>query len=154
MIAASTDAGCTTAPPKNWSKKSTADLISPISDSPKYTPPTSHARRGKRSQNQPGQACFSLYSTTHENENEIAHAHDDLIHRARSRQREDIRRIRRKLHLTQVEAARLTGGGRNAFSRYERGEASPMPAMMNLLRLLDNHPELLLELNHGHHQNA
>jgi HTH-type transcriptional regulator/antitoxin MqsA len=89
-----------------------------------------------------------------ESSKRYAVAHDDLIHRARSKQREDIRRIRRKLRLTQAEAARLTGGGRNAFSRYERGEASPMPAVMNLLRLLDNHPELLLELNHGHHQNA
>lgn len=89
-----------------------------------------------------------------ESGNRYAMAHNDLIHRARSKQREDIRRIRRKLRLTQAEAARLTGGGRNAFSRYERGEASPMPAVMNLLRLLDNHPELLLELNHGHHQNA
>ncbi|MBU2772664.1 type II toxin-antitoxin system MqsA family antitoxin [Acidithiobacillus ferrooxidans] len=89
-----------------------------------------------------------------ESSKRYAMAHNDLIHRARSKQREDIRRIRRKLRLTQVEAARLTGGGRNAFSRYERGEASPMPAVMNLLRLLDNHPELLLELNHGHHQNA
>ncbi|MHB1704796.1 MAG: type II toxin-antitoxin system MqsA family antitoxin [Acidithiobacillus sp.] len=87
-----------------------------------------------------------------ESSNRYAVAHDDLIHRARSKQREDIRRIRRKLRLTQAEAARLTGGGRNAFSRYERGEASPMPAVMNLLRLLDNHPELLRELNHGHNQ--
>ena len=77
-------------------------------------------------------------------------AHDDLIHMVRSRQREDIRRIRRKLRLTQAEAAKITGGGRNAFSRYERGDASPMPAVMNLLRLLDNHPELLQELKPGH----
>lgn len=78
-----------------------------------------------------------------------AMAHDDLIHRSRIKQREDIRRIRRKLRLTQTEAAKITGGGRNAFSRYERGEASPVPAVMNLLRLLDNHPELLQELNHS-----
>jgi len=43
-------------------------------------------------------------------------------------------------------AAKLTGGGHNAFSRYERGEATPLPAVMNLLRLLDRHPELLKEL--------
>ncbi|MBN6740615.1 type II toxin-antitoxin system MqsA family antitoxin [Acidithiobacillus sp. MC6.1] len=78
-------------------------------------------------------------------------AHDALIQRARSVQREDIRRIRRKLRLTQAEAARLTGGGKNAFSRYERGEAEPVAAVMNLLRLLDNHPDLLRELNHGPH---
>lgn len=55
-------------------------------------------------------------------------------------------RIRRKLKLTQQAAARLTGGGKNAFSRYERGEAKPMPAVVNLFRLLDRHPELLKEL--------
>lgn len=81
-----------------------------------------------------------------ESSNQYAVAHDDLIHRARAKQRKDIRRIRRKLRLTQADAAKITGGGRNAFSRYERGEASPMPAVMNLLRLLDNHPELLREL--------
>ena len=43
-------------------------------------------------------------------------------------------------------AAKLTGGGHNAFSRYERGEATPLPAVMNLLRFLDRHPELLKEL--------
>ena len=46
----------------------------------------------------------------------------------------------------QSAAARLTGGGHNAFSRYERGEAAPLPAVVNLFRLLDKHPELLKEL--------
>lgn len=55
-------------------------------------------------------------------------------------------RIRKKLNLTQREAARLTGGGHNAFSRYERGEAKPLPAVINLFRLLDRHPELLKEI--------
>ena len=54
--------------------------------------------------------------------------------------------IRRKLKLTQAEAAKLTGGGKNAFSRYERGEVRPMPAVLNLFRLLDKHPELLDDL--------
>lgn len=34
----------------------------------------------------------------------------------------------------------------NAFSRYERGEAAPLPAVMNLFRILDKHPELLKDL--------
>jgi len=84
-----------------------------------------------------------------ESSKRYAVAHDDLIHRARTKQREDIGRIRRKLRVTQTEAAKITGGGRNAFSRYEWGGASPMPAVLNLLRLLDNHPELLQELNHS-----
>lgn len=50
---------------------------------------------------------------------------------------------RRKLKLTQREAALLTGGGHNAFSRYERGEAKPVVAVVNLFRLLEMRPELL-----------
>ncbi len=75
-----------------------------------------------------------------------AAAGDDLVRRDRERQSKEIRRIRRKLGLSQVAAARLTGGGHNAFSRYERGEATPLPAVVNLFRLLDKHPELLQDL--------
>lgn len=58
----------------------------------------------------------------------------------------ELTRIRKKLKLTQQEAARLTGGGKNAFSRYERGQAKPVAAVINLFRLLDKHPALLKEL--------
>jgi HTH-type transcriptional regulator/antitoxin MqsA len=75
-----------------------------------------------------------------------AAAGDELVLRDRQRQSKEIRRIRRKLGLSQVAAARLTGGGHNAFSRYERGEATPLPAVINLFRLLDRHPELLKDL--------
>lgn len=75
-----------------------------------------------------------------------AAAGDALVLRDRARVAEEIRRIRRKLGLSQVAAARLTGGGHNAFSRYERGEAAPLPAVVNLFRLLDKHPELLKDL--------
>ena len=66
--------------------------------------------------------------------------------RDRARQSKEIRRIRLKLGLSEVAAARLTGGGHNAFSRYERGEVAPLPAVINLFRLLDKHPDLLKEL--------
>ena len=75
-----------------------------------------------------------------------AAAGDALVLRARRRRAREIRRIRHKLGLSQAAAARLTGGGHNAFSRYERGEAAPLPAVVNLLRLLDRHPELLKDL--------
>lgn len=58
----------------------------------------------------------------------------------------DLRAIRIRLGLTQAAAAALTGGGHNAFSRYERGEVRPLPAVINLFRALDKHPELLAEL--------
>lgn len=53
---------------------------------------------------------------------------------------------RRRLKLTQAQAAQLTGGGKNAFSRYERGQAKPVAAVVNLFKLLDRHPELMKEL--------
>ena len=62
------------------------------------------------------------------------------------RQREWLAATRKRLKLTQAEAARITGGGVNAFSRYERGEAKPMAAVVNLFRLLEKHPELLHEV--------
>jgi HTH-type transcriptional regulator/antitoxin MqsA len=58
----------------------------------------------------------------------------------------ELARIRKKLRLTQKEAALITGGGHNAFSRYERGEAKPIQAVLNLFKLLDHHPDLLNEL--------
>ena len=61
----------------------------------------------------------------------------------------ELARIRKKLKLTQREAALLTGGGRNAFSRYERGKAKPLQSVTNLFKLLDKHPELIQELGNG-----
>lgn len=75
-----------------------------------------------------------------------AAAGDALVLAARARQGAELRAIRERLGLTQQQAAVLTGGGHNAFSRYERGEVAPMPAVVNLLRLLDKHPELLKDV--------
>jgi HTH-type transcriptional regulator / antitoxin MqsA len=63
-----------------------------------------------------------------------------------ARESAELVRIRKKLKLTQQEAALLTGGGQNAFSRYERGKAKPMQSVTNLFKLLDNHPALLNEI--------
>ena len=70
-----------------------------------------------------------------------AAAGDALVLAARRADGEELRRIRKKLKLNQVEASRLTGGGHNAFSRYETGKVVPAPAVVNLFRLLDRHPE-------------
>ena len=59
---------------------------------------------------------------------------------------DEVKAIRIKLNLTQREAAELFGGGANAFSRYERGEALQLRSTDNLLRLLSKHPTLLSEL--------
>jgi HTH-type transcriptional regulator/antitoxin MqsA len=63
-----------------------------------------------------------------------------------AREATELARIRKKLKLTQQEAALLTGGGRNAFSRYERGKAKPLQSVTNLFKLLDKHPDLLDEI--------
>jgi HTH-type transcriptional regulator/antitoxin MqsA len=55
---------------------------------------------------------------------------------------EEIRHIRKDiLKLTQEDAGRIFGGGKNGFSRYERGETKPLPAISNLLKMLERHPE-------------
>jgi HTH-type transcriptional regulator/antitoxin MqsA len=71
---------------------------------------------------------------------------DEFIARVDKEEASELARIRKKLGLTQKEAAMIAGGGHNAFSRYERGEAKPVAAVVNLFRLLDRHPELLKEL--------
>ena len=58
----------------------------------------------------------------------------------------ELARIRKKLKLTQRQAAAITGGGVNAFSRYEHGKAKPVAAVVNLFRILDKHPELVDEI--------
>lgn len=57
-----------------------------------------------------------------------------------------IAHVRKKLQLDQREAARLFGGGVNAFSRYESGRTKPPVALVKLLKVLDRHPELLNEV--------
>lgn len=70
-----------------------------------------------------------------------AAAGDALVLAARRAESEELRRIRKKLKLSQAEASRLTGGGHNAFSRYETGKVVPTLAVVNLFRLLGDHPE-------------
>lgn len=58
-----------------------------------------------------------------------------------------VRRVRKKLNLTQSEMERLvTGGGHNAVSRYENDIVKvPRPAAV-LLSVLDKYPEYLDEI--------
>ncbi len=58
----------------------------------------------------------------------------------------ELARIRKKLKLSQREAAAIAGGGVNAFSRYEHGKTKPVAAVVNLFRILDKHPELVKEI--------
>lgn len=58
----------------------------------------------------------------------------------------DIRRIRKKLKLTQAELSEIFGVGKLAFSRYERGETRPSAPLIKLLKLVERHPELMMEI--------
>lgn len=59
----------------------------------------------------------------------------------------EIEAARKQLGLTQAQAAEVFGGGRHAFSKYERGEVIQSTAMDRLVRLCLRHPELLRELS-------
>ena len=52
-----------------------------------------------------------------------------------------VRKVRKRLKLTQEEAGRLIGGGRRAFQKYESGAMPPSDAAVALIELLDRHPE-------------
>ncbi len=54
--------------------------------------------------------------------------------------------VRKKLALGQREAAEIFGGGINAFSRYESGRTRPPLALVKLLKVLNDHPDLLPEI--------
>ncbi|WP_407519575.1 type II toxin-antitoxin system MqsA family antitoxin [Methylobacterium oryzisoli] len=57
-----------------------------------------------------------------------------------------IRRVRHKLKLSQREAGVLLKVGESAFDKYERGLVEPSGPTIQLLRLLDRHPEMADEL--------
>ena len=59
---------------------------------------------------------------------------------------EEIRRIRRKLGLTQEVAGELIGGGPRAFQKYETGDLLPSRAISSALALLDHDPKALAVL--------
>lgn len=58
----------------------------------------------------------------------------------------DIKRIRKRLKLTQAELAEAFGVGKMAFSRYERGTTRPPALLVKILKLIERHPNLLAEM--------
>lgn len=54
--------------------------------------------------------------------------------------------VRRRFNLTQQQAAKVFGGGPNAFSRYESGKTRPPRALVQLFKVLDKHPDLFEEV--------
>ena len=57
-----------------------------------------------------------------------------------------IRRVRAKLHLSQREAGAVFKVGENAFDKYERGLIEPSGPTIQLIKVLDRHPELVKDL--------
>ena len=100
--------------------------------------------------NQPGEWCDTCGEGVLNNKDMKATEKEMQEHKARVDgllPPDEIRRIRKKLKLSQQEAAKYFGGGVNAFGRYERG-INPVPrAVSGLLTLLNNHPNQLKELN-------
>jgi HTH-type transcriptional regulator/antitoxin MqsA len=59
---------------------------------------------------------------------------------------EEIKRIRKKLGITQGAAGELIGGGPRAFQKYETGDLLPSRAISSALVLLDRDPKALTVL--------
>ncbi len=67
---------------------------------------------------------------------------------------EEIRRIRKKLGLSQTAAGEIIGGGPRAFQKYEAGDLLPSRAISSALTLLDHDPSSLQVLTARHHAGA
>jgi HTH-type transcriptional regulator/antitoxin MqsA len=76
---------------------------------------------------------------------------DRMLNRLKARSEgllepEEIRRIRKKLRLTQEAAGLMIGGGPRAFQMYESGDRLPSRAISSALVLLDHDPGALAML--------
>ena len=76
---------------------------------------------------------------------------DRMLNRLKARiegllEPQEIRRIRKKLGLTQEQAGQLIGGGPRAFQKYETGDVLPSRAISSALVLLDRDPAALAVL--------
>jgi HTH-type transcriptional regulator/antitoxin MqsA len=73
---------------------------------------------------------------------------DRMLNRLKARSEgllepDEIRRIRKKLRLTQEAAGLVIGGGPRAFQKYESGDLLPSRAISSALILLDRDPKAL-----------
>jgi len=58
----------------------------------------------------------------------------------------EVRAVRKRVDLSQREMARLLGVGEKTYTRWELGLSAQTKSMDNLIRLADQHPEVLLEI--------
>lgn len=99
--------------------------------------------------NMPGWYCEASDESIHTGED--MKVSDRELNRLKARAEglllpEDVRRIRRRLGLTQKAAGKLIGGGINAFQKYESGEVLVSHAITTALILLDRDPQGLTVL--------
>jgi HTH-type transcriptional regulator/antitoxin MqsA len=96
--------------------------------------------------NQIGAYCDSCDDGIVYDDPAVEQAWAEFRDRIDAEQAAELYAMRNQLGLTQEEASRLTGGGHNAFSRYENQLAQPVIAVLHLFRTLVRHPEVLGEL--------
>ncbi len=91
----------------------------------------------------PGWYCDTSGESTHTGAD--MQVSDRMLNRLKARvealmEPAEIRRIRRKLGLSQTEAGDLIGGGPRAFQKYEAGDLLPSRGISSALTLLDHDP--------------
>jgi HTH-type transcriptional regulator/antitoxin MqsA len=101
----------------------------------------------------PGWYCDRSDQSIHTGED--MRASDRALNRLKARVEgllapEEIRSIRKKLRLNQVQAGELIGGGPRAFQKYEAGDLLPSRAISSALVLLDHDPSSLRILEARH----
>ncbi|MGA2227215.1 MAG: type II toxin-antitoxin system MqsA family antitoxin [Syntrophobacteraceae bacterium] len=94
----------------------------------------------------PGWYCDQSEESIHTGED--MKISDRMLNRLKARSEgllepEEIRRIRKKLRLTQEAAGLVVGGGPRAFQKYESGDLLPSRAISSALALLDHDPKAL-----------
>jgi HTH-type transcriptional regulator/antitoxin MqsA len=97
----------------------------------------------------PGWYCDQSEKSIHTGED--MKVSDRMLNRLKARSEgllepEEIRRIRKKLRLTQEAAGLVIGGGPRAFQKYESGDLLPSRAISSALVLLDHDPKALTVL--------
>ena len=97
----------------------------------------------------PGWYCEQSEESIHTGEE--MKVSDRMLNRLKARSEgllipEEIRRIRKKLRLSQEAAGLVIGGGPRAFQKYESGDLLPSRAISSALILLDHDPKSLTVL--------
>jgi HTH-type transcriptional regulator/antitoxin MqsA len=97
----------------------------------------------------PGWYCDSSDESIHTGQD--MKVSDRMLNRLKARaegllEPEEVRRIRKKLGISQAEAGQMIGGGPRAFQKYESGDLLPSRAISSALVLLDRDPKGLTVL--------